>query len=255
MTHNPLIERPMHHRKQSPANLPAGFICPGHVPHHLFPRLCGLALMALAAGSLALVPLGAAGAPGDPLPPVTISPLSGTQDASPNTQISILGLPATTIRSVMVTGSISGNHSGQLVPYAARQGASFVLDQPLTQGEQVTATVSIAGSAPVTSLFTVALRPIAVAPFLSFSTQQPDKLDHFVSRPDLLPPKITVNIPAPNLTGDIFLTPGASPTFHPGDGITINPVGPGGPMIIDSQGRLVWFKQLPPNVLGRVHKI
>ena len=32
--------------------------------------------------------------------------------------------------------------------------------------------------------------------------------------------------------------------------LTINPVGPGGPMIIDGRGRLVWFQQLPPPLVA-----
>ena len=43
--------------------------------------------------------------------------------------------------------------------------------------------------------------------------------------------------------GDIFLTPLPSPEIHPesNNALTIHPVGPGGPMIIDGHGRLVWF--------------
>ena len=77
---------------------------------------------------------------------------------------------------------------------------------------------------------------------------QPAKLDHFVSQPTLLPPQITVHRGAGAPGGDIFLTPLPSPVIHPESNnvLTIHPVGPGGPMIVDSRGRLVWFHQLPP---------
>ncbi len=53
---------------------------------------------------------------------VTISPLAGTPDASPATQISILGTAATNIASVTVTGSESGPHEGHLASYSAAPG-------------------------------------------------------------------------------------------------------------------------------------
>ena len=44
----------------------------------------------------------------------------------------------------------------------------------------------------------------------------------------------------------MFLTPLPSPIVHPDshNTIEIHPVGPGGPMITDGNGNLVWFKQL-----------
>jgi hypothetical protein len=49
---------------------------------------------------------------------VTLSPLNGTPDASPHTQISFLGAPAGQIADVSVKGSRSGSHSGKLRSYA-----------------------------------------------------------------------------------------------------------------------------------------
>ena len=49
----------------------------------------------------------------------------------------------------------------------------------------------------------------------------------------------------------MLLTPLPSPVVHPesNNTVTIQPVGPGGPMIVDAAGRLVWFRQLtPPDV-------
>jgi hypothetical protein len=220
-------------------------LAPRHSTRPIFARFLATAV----ATALAVVTQGAvpslAGAMG------AVSPTAGTPDASQDTQISILGPPAARIRSVRVTGSTSGRHAGHLASYGARPGASFVLGTPLAHGETVSVEVSIRGRRPARTWFTVARRPPAVAPFLPLASQQPDKLDHFVSRPDLLPPKIAVFKPAPDLGGDIFLMPLPSPTVHTGGGgplLTLNPVGPGGPMIVDGRGSLVWFKQLPPNV-------
>jgi Arylsulfotransferase (ASST) len=179
----------------------------------------------------------------------TISPLPGTPDANPDTQISILGPAPRTIQSVSVIGSVSGAHRGRLESYRGVIGASFVLDHPLTQGEHVRVTVRIRGRNATRQSFTVA-RLGGVQPVLNANKLQPSKLQHFVSEPSLLPPVITIRKHA-KLDGDIFLTPLPSPIIHPesNNELTIDPVGPGGPMIIAPNGRLVWFDQLaPPDV-------
>ena len=90
-----------------------------------------------------------------------------------------------------VTGALSGGHPGRLRAYSGHRGASFVLDRPLTQGERVSVRVRIRGRAPLSFSFAVAhLAP--TPPVLNIPIFQPTKLQHFVSRPDLLPPKITV---------------------------------------------------------------
>jgi hypothetical protein len=182
---------------------------------------------------------------------LAISPQPGTPDASPSTQISILGVARREIQSVTVTGSLSGVHAGRLRSYSGGQGASFVLAHPLTQGESVMVTIRIKRRAAIRFKFTVAkLAPIL--PFLNAHVLQPAKLQHFVATPQLLPPKITILKRSSKLTGDIFLTPLPSPIVHPesNNELTINPVGPGGPMIIDPQGRLIWFDQLTPPMVA-----
>jgi hypothetical protein len=165
------------------------------------------------------------------------------------TQISILGVATRLIESVSATGSSTGRHTGRLLSYSGDRGASFVSSQPFAQSEQVTAIVRIRGLAPRRFSFSIA-RLGPVQPVLSIAKLQPPKLDHFVSEPGLLPPRITVLTRADGLSGDIFLTPLPSPVVQPesNNAITIMPVGPGGPMIVDGRGRLVWFRQLtaPP---------
>lgn len=182
---------------------------------------------------------------------LTLSPAAGTPDASPATQISILGVAPRLIESVSVTGSSTGGHAGRLLRYSGDRGASFVPARPFAQSEQVTAIVRIRGLAPRRFSFSIA-RLGPVQPVLSIAKLQPPKLDHFVSEPGLLPPKITVLKRADSLPGDIFLTPLPSPVVHPesNNAITIMPVGPGGPMIVDGRGRLVWFRQLTAPVVA-----
>ena len=171
------------------------------------------------------------------------------------TQISVYGRPASTIRSVTATGSVSGGHSGEIKPYSDTSGASFMPDTPFTPGETVSVMVDVTQRPRVNYSFTVGrLIPNAAIPALNLTATQPAKLEHFVTRPDLLPPKITVSVSNPREKSNIFLTPLPSPTVHPGGPqlITLSPVGPGGPLMLDNQGRARWFKQLPSNVMASV---
>jgi hypothetical protein len=199
--------------------------------------IAGLAITALVAPAAASASSGK----------LTISPQPNTPDASPQTQISILGVARRAIRSVGVTGQASGVHSGHLSSYSRHRGASFLLDQPLTQGESVSVAIRIEGRKPIRYSFTVATLGAKLSP-LNLPFTQPDKLDHFVSEPALIPPKITVNKSSKRARGhgSVLLTPLPSPVVHPGSSntVTINPVGPGGPMIVDGGGNLVWFRQL-----------
>jgi Arylsulfotransferase (ASST) len=182
---------------------------------------------------------------------LTISPAAGTPDASPETQISVLGVKPHRIRSVRATGTVTGSHPGKMRSYSRARGASFIPHEPFAEGERVRLGVRIRDRRPVHRSFTIAhLGPIQ--PPLNLTKQQPDKLQHFVSEPDLLPPRISVHKRG-TTRGRVFLTPLPSPVVHPGGGLTINPVGPGGPMIVDGSGNLVWFKQLdPPDVAANL---
>jgi hypothetical protein len=173
------------------------------------------------------------------MPWVTISPLEGTPDASPTTQISFLGVPAADISQISVRGSRSGRHRGKLDAYATATGASYVLLRAFTAGElvSVTAVESIDGQRrrigtrfTVGSLYVVpAAGPPGPAP-----TATPGAVQSFASLPQLHPPAVTVTTPAadPGL-GDVFLAPkdGASQP---------------GAMIVNPAGALVWFSPAPP---------
>ncbi len=212
--------------------------------HRFFP------VMLVAAALAAPVTAHAAAATGK----LAISPAAGTPDASPATQISVLGVRPALIDSVTARGSKSGAHRGRLRSYSAGRGASFVPATPFTQGEHVAVAVRIRGRKPIRFAFTIA-RLAPAQPVLNITTRQPSKLRQFVTLPDLAAPKISVLKSSGASAGDIFLTPLPSPVVHPGSNnvVTISPVGPGGPMIVDGRGDLVWFRQLaPPSVAANL---
>jgi hypothetical protein len=167
---------------------------------------------------------------------VTISPLPGSRDASPQTQISFLGLPARDVAVDSVTGSRSGAHPGHLASYSQGDGASFLPARPFLEGERVTvhARARVAGAwRAVLDVFAVA-RPDRIS-----STPEPihagsvAEEQRFHSRPDLRPPVVTVTATSPAVApGEEFVAPYGGP-------------GQAGPMILDPAGGLLWFKALP----------
>jgi hypothetical protein len=131
---------------------------------------------------------------------VTISPLPGTPDASPHTQISFLGVPPGEIHGISVVGSRTHTHSGQLHPYASAPGASFVPDKGFSEGEsvRVSALVGPAGHQQrVSSEFTIAqLVHYHFAPMPTKApTAAPGTVQSFVSQPALKPPTVSCSSP------------------------------------------------------------
>ena len=197
-------------------------------------RLAALAL-ALAAG----IAPAAAHAAAPALPTVTISPLEGTPDASPTTQISFLGVPATDLSQITVVGTRSGHHGGKLVAYATGTGASFVVARPLASGETVTASAletvkgqhrSIGTTFTVGSLYAIPPPPPTPSPPVA----APGTVASLVSVPSIHPPTIAVTTPAADpALGDVFLTPVDGPSQA-------------GSMIVNPAGQMVWFSPVPP---------
>ncbi|HEV3071979.1 MAG TPA: arylsulfotransferase family protein [Solirubrobacteraceae bacterium] len=167
---------------------------------------------------------------------LAVSPLPESLDASPRTQISLLGAPLAQLSNVQVSGSSSGAHSGSLRGYTQGDGASFLPAKPFRAGETVTVHVTLAGHAS-SYRFTVALpNSIKIAPGVVIasapSVAQP--VQHYHSRPDLQPPALAV-------------TTHAAPTTAPGYVMATPYTGPGqdGPMIFDNSGQVVWFDPMP----------
>ncbi len=222
--------------------------------------------LAPAAGVVLVAMLPLAGDTAASAPPsVAISPLSGTHDASPQTQISFLGVPLNEIRDISVRGSRSGSHTGRLQSYASATGASFLPSKPFIQGEQVLVSALVgpsSGARRVTSSFTIArLANISLGPsgsaaaaqgsfsvatksntglraqgaraHASASAPKPGTVQRFASEPSIYPSTVSVTLSSPKAeAGDVFLT------FNHG-------YGQPGAMIADQTGRLVWFKAAP----------
>jgi hypothetical protein len=169
---------------------------------------------------------------------LAVSPLPDSLDASYDTQISLLGYPASALSGISVSGSSSGGHSGQLEAYSQGDGASWIPSKSFSPNE----TVLVRGKLTLSGK----RYPFA----FHFSTAVPDSLGHpasspkpagkpaellsFHSRTDLHAPVVTVtSSSASQAPGDVFLAPYSGP-------------GQDGPMIVDSAGALVWFDPLPP---------
>ncbi len=170
---------------------------------------------------------------------VAVSPLPGTEDASPSTQISFLGEAGTKVSNVSVVGSRSGNHPGKVKPYSIGTGASFVPNKPFQAGEQV-AVHALVGvgtetpNKPVTTVFTVAHQ--ASVSQAEFPKEPGNKhaIQHYASAPSLTPSTVTVTTAAKPgaASGDIFMAP------YQGEGTP-------GQMIAEQDGGLIWFHPLP----------
>jgi hypothetical protein len=172
-----------------------------------------------------------------PAPAVTISPLPGTPDATPSTQISFLGATASELHDISVVGSRSGAHTGRLDSYETEAGASFLPARGFDEGERVTVTALVeSGSSRrrISSSFSIAhLYALPSEPPPRQRTGSSD-VQGFHSRHDLRPPAADVTVPATNPSaGDVFLTPATGP-------------GQDGPMILEPNGALVWFKPVAP---------
>ncbi|HYB24000.1 MAG TPA: arylsulfotransferase family protein [Solirubrobacteraceae bacterium] len=168
---------------------------------------------------------------------LSVSPLPDSYDASPQTQISMLGAPASAIGAISVSGTQTGEHSGRLLAYSQGDGASFVPSTSFLPGETVTVrgTVKVGTTTrPFAYRFAVAHRePVDYAASASVTVPHDyNEMQHFHSRPELEPPLLVVGAQSSQSTpGDVFAAPYAGP-------------GPSGPMIFEEDGNLVWFHPL-----------
>jgi hypothetical protein len=208
-------------------------------PRHSSAYVLALTLAALLGVAFGPVS-GALAATATSVPDVTISPLPGTPDATPSTQISFLGAPASELHDVTVMGSRSGSHSGKLESYATAAGASFLPARGFDEGERVTVTAVVEHGAVkrrVGTSFSIArLYALPSEPSHPQPAGSSAEVQHFHSRHDLTPPAVDVTVPAANpALGDIFVSPDSGP-------------GQEGTMIVEPDGALVWFKPVPAGV-------
>lgn len=167
---------------------------------------------------------------------VTVSPLPGSRDASPKTQISFLGVPISELKDVTVVGAHSGAHAGRLEPYSEGDGASFVPATPFAEGELVTVRAQLSVGARTRGVldeFRIQNADHITTTPSSIHSGSASEVQHFHSRTDLEPPVVTVTASsAGSAPGDELLAPYGGP-------------GDAGPMILEPDGALVWFKALP----------
>ncbi|MHB8531161.1 MAG: arylsulfotransferase family protein [Solirubrobacteraceae bacterium] len=199
---------------------------------------CGIAPLACGSTSSAVAPdLKAADATSNP---VAVSPMPGTPDAAPTTQISFLGGKGTTVAAVSVRGSKSGVHSGTLRPYSTGTGESFLPSRPFVSGERVTVRAHVtggpgsSGSGAASTSFTIAT-PYAVSQkMFPNNPGNAREVQHYASAPSLTPSTVRILTTA---------KPGAAPGY-----LFLAPYqgkGSPGPTIVDQSGNLVWFHPLP----------
>lgn len=205
--------------------------------------LVGLALAAAAV----VVPWAQAGVSSHRSPEIHVNPFPGTPDAAADSSIIFTSLPSLAqLRSVTVRGSRSGVHRGRLETLPQDAGSEFVPLKPFMPGERVhvTATLSspaagtASGDPGATTLrfsFEVAvLRASAAVPPENSPRDQasgsgPAKTFH--SAPNLHPTVVQVSPDPDKTSGDIFISPDHTQQR--------------GPMILNSEGQLVWFLPVP----------
>jgi hypothetical protein len=181
-----------------------------------------------------------------------VIPFPGTPDASAASHIIFSSLKPAELTSVIVSGSSSGAHHGQLVRLPHGSGTAFIPDDPFTAGESVSVSAVLSSPAAGTASgdpgatalhfsFIVATPPsLGAAPDLPHSEQfswtgalgstSAPPGQTFRSAPDLQPPVISATADRDPGAGDIFLTPRLSKQQ--------------GPIILDSSGRLLWFRPI-----------
>jgi len=167
---------------------------------------------------------------------LAVSPLPDSFDASPHTQISLLGAPAGALGGVSVSGSRTGRHSGRLEAYSQGDGASFVPSEPFDSGETVSVRgrLTVAGKAQAFAFHFVVSTPDNLR-YVAPGQVPPDPLEvqRFHSRPELEPPALVISARSPQTApGELFSAPYSGP-------------GQNGPMIFDEAGSVVWFEPVP----------
>jgi Arylsulfotransferase (ASST) len=167
---------------------------------------------------------------------VTVFPIPGARYEMPATQIVFRGVAAGQIGAITVVGSKSGTHTGTIEADSDGNGASFIPSTSFDPGETVTVATSLAITGASAGKFTFQIahpaRPIAPAA-LPQAPAGSSGVQHFHSQPGLQPAAVAVTKnSAPAAAGDIFVAPQYGPAQD-------------GPMILDPQGRLVWFDPTP----------
>jgi hypothetical protein len=165
---------------------------------------------------------------------VSVSPQPDSKFASPTTQLSFRGATTAQVAKLTVTGSRSGRHRGTVKAHSDGQGASWIPRRAFYSDERITVRHGldvVGGSGNEFRIRTARFSKLAQAA----DTKRGDtkQLQSLRSRPDLLPPTpLILQRPTGAQPGKTFL----APKLGKGDG---------GQMILDEQGRMVYFDPTP----------
>jgi outer membrane protein assembly factor BamB len=191
--------------------------------------------LAVAPGAIAVPP-----AAPESVPALAVMPFPGTPDASPASEVIFSALRPSELRTVTVSGTRTGLHTGRLTALPAGAGTAWVPAHRFASGETVSVTAKLSsgsagtasgdpGSTRLRFSFRV-VRPLAEpAPGMartSLSHASSGRSQTFHSVPQLHPPLVSMARPDPG-GGDIFTTPVNGSQR--------------GPMIINGRGQLVWY--------------
>jgi outer membrane protein assembly factor BamB len=183
-----------------------------------------------------------------------VIPFPGTPDASPQTRIILPSLTPADLESITVTGSISGPHLGRLVRLPDRAGTAFAPDRGFAPGERVHVSAQLASTAAGTAAGLASGRGLSYWFRVGLSTRRAADLmeaqripvaaargrptgKSFHSVPGLQPPTVKASGDPDSRSGYIFVAPRLSYQRK----LNIQ----SGPMILNSQGQLVWFRNIP----------
>jgi hypothetical protein len=170
-------------------------------------------------------------------PAVSVFPIPGSKVATPWTQVTFRGVPASELGTIQVAGSLSGTHAGTIESDSDGNGGSFVPQVAFQPGETVTVTTSlnVLGASQGSFQFTVAT-PAGGVPYRKalIVPRVPGDVWRFRSRQDLAPPAAKIlSRSASAGSEDIFVAPQYGPVQN-------------GPEIVDERGRLIWFDRVKP---------
>jgi hypothetical protein len=188
-------------------------------------------------------------------PQLAVLPFPGTPDASPQTEIDFPTVAPSQLASLTVAGSRSGVHRGELSTTVGGRGAAFKPSRPFTAGEQVNVKATVRNANKVSFAFTVAKPvPMRANAATTAASENSGTVDgatgvvhgtndsngftrSFRSESWLHPPIVSVsgNNPDPG-SGDVVLDAHKSIQA--------------GPLILDPQGRPIWFNPLPGGQAG-----
>ncbi len=177
---------------------------------------------------------------------VSVYPIAGSQVVAPHTQIAFRGIPASQLGSITVTGSKSGEHSGKVESDSDGHGGSFIPSSGFTSGETVTVKthLNIVDGHHGEFQYKI-VTPAGAIPDTPFGPANRTRGDvwNFHSRPDLKPAAVEVTRqPHGTAHGYIFLGPEYGPLQD-------------GPLVLDSYGRPVFFKPLPPGQMATAVRV